>query len=349
MSRRVSAVVGETLVYADGSSSLLLDSDASNNGRYLKGYNTYTPQSGATSSSSNNSSSSTAIVSSITGLVEVTDRVVSVRGAAPRYLPEIGDVVIGRVVDLSGTRWRVNVNGLQDAVLLLANVTEPGGVLRRRGREDELAMRSIFQESDLLVAEVQRISPDGLIFLHTRTAAKYGRRNQHGILVTIRPSLVRRTRRQFHTFVAFGVHMIVGVNGGVWIEVASEEQLEEARKPLAKGVADGPVSDNDDDEDSSLLSSAAETGSTQDAVSLVDLADPAELLRTVALFANCVKVLAAAKIVVFPRTVLAAVMASRTLGVRPFEVLLAEFSGRVVQAAREVIAQRNRNKRARVE
>lgn len=348
MSRRVSAVVGETLVYADGSSSLLLDSDASNNGRYLKGYNTYTPQSGGSTSSS--SSSSTAIVSSITGLVEVTDRVVSVRGAAPRYLPEIGDVVIGRVVDLSGTRWRVNVNGLQDAVLLLANVTEPGGVLRRRGREDELAMRSIFQESDLLVAEVQRISPDGLIFLHTRTAAKYGRRNQHGILVTIRPSLVRRTRRQFHTFVAFGVHMIVGVNGGVWIEVASEEQLEEARKPLAKGVADGPVSDDDDDdEDSSLLSSAAEAGSTQDAVSLVDLADPAELLRTVALFANCVKVLAAAKIVVFPRTVLAAVMASRTLGVRPFEVLLAEFSGRVVQAAREVIAQRNRNKRARVE
>jgi len=45
-----------------------------------------------------------------------------------RYNPEIGDLVIGRIVEVGPLRWRVEANARQDAVLMLSSVNLPGGV-----------------------------------------------------------------------------------------------------------------------------------------------------------------------------------------------------------------------------
>ena len=45
-----------------------------------------------------------------------------------RYTPEIGDLVIGRIVEVGPLRWRVEANARQDAVLMLSSVNLPGGV-----------------------------------------------------------------------------------------------------------------------------------------------------------------------------------------------------------------------------
>lgn len=158
------------------------------------------------------------------GVVETTEQVVSVRGLFPRFNAEIGDVVVARVVDVSGTRWLCDVNAAQNSILPLSNVTEPGGLLRRRDRDDQSSMRSLFKEGDLVVAEVQRISPEGTIFLHTRSARKYGRCLGDGVCVSVRPHLVRREGRQFTAF-PFGVSTVVGINGNVWVFMTTKETL----------------------------------------------------------------------------------------------------------------------------
>ena len=177
--------------------------EVGNTSESLRGYNTYT--------------SGERILSCVCGTVEAIDRVVSVRAPSSRYLGETGDVIVGRVKEISGTRWKVHVGSHQDAFMLLSNVTEPGGVLRRRGREDELQMRNIFAEGDVVACEVQRVLPDGTISLHTRSGEKYGRMSD-GFLLTVRPQLIPRTRKHFHSLsCAPEIRLVVGVNGFIWL------------------------------------------------------------------------------------------------------------------------------------
>jgi len=53
-------------------------------------------------------------------------------------------------VQLGNKRWLVDLHARQEAQLLLSAVTLPGGVQRRRTAEDELSMREVFQEGDLI-------------------------------------------------------------------------------------------------------------------------------------------------------------------------------------------------------
>lgn len=51
---------------------------------------------------------------------------------------------------VAGKRWRVDLGSKGEAVLLLSAVNLPGGVQRRRTAEDELNMRAVFQEGDVI-------------------------------------------------------------------------------------------------------------------------------------------------------------------------------------------------------
>ena len=104
------------------------------------------------------------LVATVSGVVERVNKLVSVRPLRARYHGEVGDVVIGRIVEarrrrmgregtqdraegahalaqVGAKRWRADINGRQDAVLMLASINLPGGEQRRRTAEDQLNMR----------------------------------------------------------------------------------------------------------------------------------------------------------------------------------------------------------------
>ena len=87
---------------------------------------------------------------------------------------EIGDVVIGRVIEVQQKRWKVDTCSRLHSLLMLSSVNLPGGEQRRKTQEDELAMRSYLEEGDLISAEVQNVFSDGSLSLHTRSL-KYGK------------------------------------------------------------------------------------------------------------------------------------------------------------------------------
>lgn len=60
--------------------------------------------------------------------MERVNKLVSVHPQRARYQPEVGDVIVGRVLDVGPKRWRVDVNAKLDGVLLLSSVNLPGGV-----------------------------------------------------------------------------------------------------------------------------------------------------------------------------------------------------------------------------
>ncbi|KAK4534583.1 hypothetical protein CDCA_CDCA02G0608 [Cyanidium caldarium] len=158
------------------------------------------------------------------GVVERINKLVTVRALRGRYVPEVGDVVVGRVtqVQISSRRWRVDVQARQDAALLLSAIPLPGGVQRRRTPEDELNMRAVYAERDLISAEVQEVKADGTMMLHTRIQGRLGRLRQRGVLVAVCPAHIRRSTRHVVSLGYAGMAAVLGVNGYVWVYVESE-------------------------------------------------------------------------------------------------------------------------------
>lgn len=154
------------------------------------------------------------LCASVAGVVERVNKLISVTPLKTRYHGEIGDVVVGRVVEVQQKRWKVETNSRLDSVLLLSSVNLPGGELRRRSAEDELSMRRYLAEGDLISAEVQSLFNDGSLSLHTRSL-KYGKLGQ-GIQLRVSPSLVKRRKTHFHSL-PIGVSIILGNNGLLWL------------------------------------------------------------------------------------------------------------------------------------
>ncbi|KAL5065497.1 hypothetical protein RYX36_027234 [Vicia faba] len=154
------------------------------------------------------------VVATLCGVVERVNKLVYVRALRSRYKPEVGDIVIGRVIEVAQKRWRLDINYSQNAYLMLSAMNMPDGVQRRRTALDELNMRCIFEEADVICAEVRGFQHDGL-HLQARSK-KYGKLTT-GQLITVTPYLVKRQKQHFHHLVQYGIDLILGCNGFIWV------------------------------------------------------------------------------------------------------------------------------------
>jgi len=216
---------------------------------YFRGHGTYTTESSAS------------ITATLAGPIKKTNKLLYVAPLRARYTPEIGDLVVGRIVEVQKSRWKVDVAAPLLAQLPLSSINLPGGILRRRTTADELQMRNYFQEGDLLVAEVQQIgSQDGAASLHTRSL-KYGKL-RNGIFLAVSGTGggggVVRSRRQVFTINSGAAHggggdidVILGVNGYIWLSKHVDQENEQDRSS-GKGVS---ISNLDDAVSSAIYSS----------------------------------------------------------------------------------------------
>lgn len=208
------------------------------NPQWMRGHGTYT----TAQADGGGDDDSTAIVSSLAGVISRTNKLLSVRPLRARYTPEVGDLVVGRIVEVQSKRWRVDVGSVQLAGLPLSAINLPGGIQRRRTETDELAIRSFFAEGDLLVAEVQQLYADGGAVLHTRSL-RYGKL-RNGVFLAVAGvgggGGVVRSRRQVWTMevgaLQSKIDVVLGVNGYVWISKHVEDQSLAAGGGSAGGV-----------------------------------------------------------------------------------------------------------------
>lgn len=68
------------------------------------------------------------LIATVTGFVERVSKLVSVRSLYSRYTGDIGDVVVGRVVDVGEKRWKLDLGGRTHGQLPLSSVNLPGGI-----------------------------------------------------------------------------------------------------------------------------------------------------------------------------------------------------------------------------
>lgn len=240
----------------------------------------------------------------VCGVVERVNKLISVRPLRSRYIADTGDVIVGRIVEVAGKRWKVDVGGTQEAHLMLSAVNLPGGIQRRRTAEDELNMRSLYAEHDLISAEVQAVQQDGSAALHTRST-KYGKLGS-GQLVQVPPALIRRQKQHFCALAPCGVAVILGRNGFVWVS-----------SPPAPDAALGARGGGDHE--------GREGGGEEHAV--VPLAERERICRA----ANAVRVLAALRFTITPASIVDAYVKSEGWGVKIKDMLGQEFQVRYAE------------------
>ena len=181
---------------------------------FLRGHGTYISEQRIDESGDGENKFINVLVASVAGELETVNRLKSVRPLRSRYIGEVGDLVVGRISAVESKRWKVDISGQRDGHLQLSSVTLPGGVQRIRTYEDQLQMRTLFQEGDLICAEIQNISGDGMISLHTRSL-KYGK-IENGQLIVVPSNLIKRLP-QHYLSLECGMDLILGMNGQIWI------------------------------------------------------------------------------------------------------------------------------------
>lgn len=195
--------------------------------------------------------SDTSIVATVAGTVQKVNKLLSVRPLRARYTPEIGDLVVGRIVEVQSKRWKVDINSTQTAHLLLSSINLPGGILRKRTSTDELQIRSFFCEGDLLVAEVQSLFQDGAASLHTRSL-KYGKL-RNGYFLKVDAKGILRSKSHVLTISSANgggeIDVILGVNGYVWI----------AKKVLLQGTGQDSITRLEEEASEAIYSNVNET------------------------------------------------------------------------------------------
>jgi exosome complex component RRP4 len=155
-----------------------------------------------------------ALLSNVAGVVRRVNRLVSVAPIGQRYFGAVGDVVVGRVLEVSAKRWRIDINARQDGILALTSMHLAGGEQRRRTADDQLHMRTWLAEGDLLVADVHSLHADGAAVLHARSL-RYGKL-ENGQLQRVPPALVARCPSHL-VALPCGVDLVLGMNGWIWL------------------------------------------------------------------------------------------------------------------------------------
>lgn len=65
------------------------------------------------------------IYAALAGIVHRIDKVICVKPLKTNFKPDLGDVVVGRIVSVEGKRWIVDINSYQHATLNLTSIDLP--------------------------------------------------------------------------------------------------------------------------------------------------------------------------------------------------------------------------------
>ncbi|KVH94430.1 Exosome complex RNA-binding protein 1/RRP40/RRP4 [Cynara cardunculus var. scolymus] len=263
------------------------------------------------------------VVATVCGVIERVNKLVYVRTLRARYKPEVGDIIVGRVAP---KRWRLEINFSQDAVLMLSSMNLPDGIQRRRTAVDELNMRSIFEDDDVICAEVRDFMRDGSLQLQARSQ-KYGKL-ERGQMLTISPYLIKRRKQHFHHLDQYGIDLILGCNGFIWVgeHVETKDNM----------IEEEPIKPDPQNNKSKTSMSLEEEEQTY---------TPLETRQNICRIANAIRVLSTLGFSITIDVILDVVDLSISKGLDIHEMLGAEFS--VLVAEREAERRNSSTRRKR--
>jgi exosome complex component RRP4 len=142
------------------------------------------------------------IYACVAGIVSKISKLIMVKPMKKKYAPNVGDIVVGRIMALEHSRWKVDINSYQHANCLHTAINMPEW---EEGKTN-----------DIISAEVQSLnSHNGSIFLQMRNM-KYGKL-YNGFYLKVNHNLIKRMKTHYLDLKFENVSVILGSNGYVWV------------------------------------------------------------------------------------------------------------------------------------
>ncbi|UCC33809.1 MAG: KH domain-containing protein [Candidatus Bathyarchaeota archaeon] len=158
------------------------------------------------------------------GLVNYEGSRINVTALKAFYVPQVGDIVIGKVAEVGMGGWMIDINAPYPAVLRASDV------LDRPFRPQRNDLPSIFNEDDLLIAKVVAYdrTRDPMLTVREQGLGKV----THGLIIKITPTKIPRVIGRKGSMISMlkretGCRITLGQNGLVLIsgKTIEDEQI----------------------------------------------------------------------------------------------------------------------------
>ena len=161
------------------------------------------------------------IYSKVLGLVILPGRVIKITPLSGPYVPKVGDKIIGKVIDIAMSGWRIDTNTAYSAMM---NVKDASS--RFIKREEDLS--KILGIGDYVVVKIIKVTSQNLIDLTMREPGL--RKTSGGRIIKINSLKVPRVIGKQGSMISLvknktGCEITVGQNGLVWIKGTPEGEF----------------------------------------------------------------------------------------------------------------------------
>lgn len=148
------------------------------------------------------------------GLLTVDGRAIKIISLSGRYMPKRNDIIIGKVIDVTISGWRFEINCAYSAMLSMKDATSD---FIARGAD----LTQFFNLGDMVVAKIINVTSQKLVDLTTKGPGL--RKLYGGRVVYVNCNKVPRIIGKQGSMVsliknATGCKIIVGQNGVIWID-----------------------------------------------------------------------------------------------------------------------------------
>lgn len=171
---------------------------------YLPGYHTYRKEN--------------KILSEALGLVTISGRAIKITPLAGIYQPKPRDKIIGRIIDIAFSGWRVDTNTAYPAML---NIKDASTRFVKKGED----LSKILAIGDYVVIKITNVTSQNLIDLTMKEPGLH--RVTGGRIIKINPQKVPRVIGREGSMISLikrktGCEITIGQNGLVWIKGTPE-------------------------------------------------------------------------------------------------------------------------------
>ena len=161
------------------------------------------------------------LVASKLGLFSVDGRLVKLIPLSGKYLPKKGDVIIGKVVDVLISGWRIDINSAYTAMLSMKDATSEFIV---RGAD----LTRYFTFGDYIVTNIVNVTSQNLVDLTMKGPGL--KKLSEGMIINVAPNKVPRIIGKQGSMVsmikdATGCRITVGQNGVIWLQGEPDQEF----------------------------------------------------------------------------------------------------------------------------
>ncbi len=161
------------------------------------------------------------IIASRLGLVSVDGRLIRLIPLSGKYLPKKGDTIIGQVIDVTFSGWRLEINSAYTAMLSVKDATS---AFINRGAD----LTKFFTFGDFVAAKIYNVTSQNLVDLTMKGPGL--RKLGEGRMIHVNPNKVPRIIGKQGSMVmmlkdATKCQIVVGQNGVIWISGQPEDEI----------------------------------------------------------------------------------------------------------------------------